>query len=126
MPAVYADEAYYLGVYGGTSIEPGGIATALSRASRHIDSLTFNRIVGRGFDNLTAFQQSVIRQVACGLADFEEDNAELIGSVLAGYSINGVSMQLSRGWNIHVENGVAMPAALYGMLAQTGLTCRLI
>lgn len=126
MPAVYADAVYYTDVYGGTAIEADSLGAALDRASRHIDSLTFNRIAARGFDSLTDFQQSIIRKVVCGLADFEEDNAELIGSVLAGYSINGVSMQLSRGWNIHVENGVAMPAALYGMLAQTGLTCHLL
>lgn len=126
MPAVYADEAYYHDVYRGTDIEPDSLGAALARASRHIDSLTFNRIAARGFNSLTDLQQSVIRQAVCALADFEEDNAELIGSVLAGYSVNGVSMQLSKGWNIHVENGVAMPSALYGMLAQTGLTCRLL
>lgn len=126
MLTVYADEVYYMDVYKGTAIEADRLGAALNRASRHIDSLTFNRIAARGFDSLTVFQQSTIRQAVCSLADFEEDNAELIGSVLAGYSINGVSMQLSRGWNIHVENGVAMPAALYGILAQTGLTCRLI
>ena len=34
-----------------------GVGSLLFPASRHIDSLTYNRIVGQGFSNLTPFQQ---------------------------------------------------------------------
>ena len=37
----------------------------------HIDTLTYNRIVGRDFENLTKFQQDIIKEVVCKLADFE-------------------------------------------------------
>lgn len=49
---------------------------ALKQASRHIISLTYNRIVGGDFSNLTAFQQDVIQDVVCQQADFEWENAD--------------------------------------------------
>ncbi|WP_411337221.1 hypothetical protein [Ruminococcus gauvreauii] len=97
----------------------------LKRASRHIDSLTYNRIVGRGFNNLTPYQQEIIKEVCCAQADFEYQNADEIESVLQSYSINGVSAQFGGGWNTHIENGVMMRADVYSMLTQTGLCCRL-
>ena len=33
----------------------------LRQASRHIDALTFNRIVAKGFDNLTEFKRGCIQ-----------------------------------------------------------------
>ena len=71
---------------------------ALRQASRHIDSLTYNRIVGQGFSNLTPFQQDLIREVVCQQADFETENADEINTVLQSYSINGVSMQFGNSW----------------------------
>uniref|UniRef100_UPI000AC19440 hypothetical protein n=1 Tax=Clostridium sp. NkU-1 TaxID=1095009 RepID=UPI000AC19440 len=53
----------------------------LRQASRHIDSLTYNRIVGRGFSNLTEFQKEVIQEVICQQADFEYENADEIGTI---------------------------------------------
>lgn len=127
MLETYATYAYYTDIHHGTAIEgQEDIELALERASRHIDTLTFNRIVAEGFDRLTPFQQDILKRVTCELADFETDNADMISSVLSSYSINGVSMQMSSGWNIRLEKGVAMPAALYSMLSQTGLTYRLI
>ena len=94
-------------------------------ASRHIDSLTYNRIVGQGFSNLTPFQQDLIREVVCQQADFETENADEINTVLQSYSINGVSMQFGNSWNVFTDKGVAMKRDVYAMLCQTGLCCRL-
>ena len=67
----YATPEYYTDTYGGTLILENDIARALQIASRHIDSLTYNRIVGRGFSSLTQFQQDIIQDVVCQQADFE-------------------------------------------------------
>ena len=83
------------------------------QASRHIDSLTYNRIVGRGFSNLTRFQQDIIQDVVCQQADFETENADEINSILSSYSINGVSAQFGSSWNIFTDKGVAMKRDLY-------------
>ena len=123
----YVDEQFYRDVYKGVSIPSDDIGRMLTQASRHIDSLTFNRIVARGFDNLTAFQQDIIKEVICRQADFEFDNADIIDTVLQGYSINGVSMQFNgNGWNVYADKGVAIKKDLYSLLSQTGLTSRLV
>lgn len=96
----------------------------LISASRHIDSLTFNRIVAKGFENLTEFQQEIIKTVCFDMANFECENQDLINSVLQSYSINGVSMQFGSSWNIAVVNGVAIRRDTYNLLMQTGLCYR--
>ena len=72
----YVTYEYYCDVYKGTVIPMSELDKALRQASRHIDSLTYNRIVGRGFSNLTAFQQETIQEVVCQQADFEYENLE--------------------------------------------------
>ena len=121
----YASPGYYQGTYEGTLIEDDDLKKALVQASRHIDSLTYNRIVGRGFSNLTRFQQDIIQDVVCQQADFETENADEINSILSSYSINGVSAQFGSSWNIFTDKGVAMKRDLYALLCQTGLCCRL-
>lgn len=98
--------------------------TDLLQASRHVDSLTYNRIVATGFDNLTEFQQDVIKEVVCRQALFEVENADAISSVLSSYSINGVSMSFGSAWNVFVEHGIAMRRDVYALLQQTGLCYR--
>lgn len=121
----YVDADYYTNIYGGT-ISPQGLTAALRQASRHIDRLTFNRITGAGFEALTPFQQDIIKEVVCLQADFEHENAQMIDSVLSGYSINGVSVQFGESWNVYTDKGVAMRKDVYAMLEQTGLCCRLL
>lgn len=121
----YASPGYYQGKYEGTLIEDDHLKKALVQASRHIDSLTYNRIVGRGFSSLTQFQQDIIQDVVCQQADFETENADEINSILSSYSINGVSAQFGSSWNIFTDKGVAMKRDLYALLCQTGLCCRL-
>jgi hypothetical protein len=98
----------------------------LYTASRHIDSLTFNRILKIGYENLTDFQKEILGEVCKKQALFEYENADFIGSILSSYSINGVSMNLdTNGWNVFVQSGVIMQRDTYEMLKQTGLCCRL-
>ena len=120
----YADVAYYRDQYGGTLADEEA-EKAIFTASRHIDSMTFNRIAGKGFDNLTEFQKEMIRYAACKQADFEKENESLINSILSSYSLNGVSMGIDPdGWNVTVRNGVVMQSDTYSVLEQTGLCCR--
>ena len=121
----YASEAYYTDRYEGSVIAEDDIRKALLQASRHIDSLTYNRIVSQGFSNLTEFQQDIIKEVVCKQAEFEYENADMIESVLSGYSINGVSVQFGESWNVGTSKGVAMRKDVYSLLCQTGLCCSL-
>lgn len=45
----YVTPDYYTDTYDGSVIPEDELERALKQASRHIDSLTYNRIVGRGF-----------------------------------------------------------------------------
>ena len=127
MPYIpYATEVYYESGYGGSLIPGDGLRRLLIQASRHIDTLTYNRIVGRGFDNLTEFQKNVIQEVVCRQAEFEYENADEISSVLSSYSINGVSAQFGSSWNVFTDRGIAMKRDDYALLCQTGLCCGLL
>lgn len=121
----YATPGYYREVYKGSIIPEEDLDKKLKQASRHIDTLTYNRIVAQGFCSLTEFQQELIREVTCQQADFEHENDDEINTILAGYSINGVSAQFGSSWNVITQNGVAMKRDTYSLLSQTGLCCRL-
>jgi len=121
----YVTPNYYKEIYKGRTVPEDEQERALRQASRHIDSLTYNRIVGRGFSNLTEFQQEVIQEVVCLQADFEHENADEINTILSSYSINGVSAQVGSSWNVLMDKGVAMKRDVYAQLSQTGLCCRL-
>lgn len=127
MPYIpYATELYYESGYGGSLIPEDSLRRFLIQASRHIDTLTYNRIVGRGFDNLTEFQKNVIQEIVCRQAEFEYENADEISSVLSSYSINGVSAQFGSSWNVFTDRGIAMKRDDYALLCQTGLCCGLL
>jgi len=121
----YATAEYYRETYGGSTIPDDELNRALNQSSRHIDSLTYNRIVGRGFSSLTPFQREIISGVVCQQADFEYENADEISTILSSYSINGVSAQFGSSWNVFTDKGIAMKRDVFALLSQTNLCCRL-
>ena len=122
----YAEQAYYFGTYQGDVLSYDDAYKWLLQASRHIDSLTYNRIIDRGFSALTEFQQETIREVCCRQAVFEYQNKDIFDMILSGYSINGVSMQFGENWNVTIQKGIPMRRDVYGQLCQTGLCCGVI
>lgn len=120
---MYADYEFYSVEYYGQMPQEEA-TSALKQASRHIDALTYNRIKGRGFESLTAFQQDIIKEVACMMADFEHNNADMINSLINSYSINGASISFSgEGANYKLVNGIVVQRDIYAYLCQTGLCC---
>lgn len=119
---MYATVDYYKETYKGTLEDA---EKALKQASRHIDTLTFNRIVGKGFENLTDFQQGIIKECACLMADWETENADYISSVLTSYSLNGASMAFTgSSASATVINGIAVSRDIYQHLQKCGLCTR--
>ncbi|MEG2503266.1 MAG: hypothetical protein RSB44_01115 [Carnobacterium sp.] len=116
----YVDKAYYTTVFKG-SIPDIDQNKYLNKASRHVDTLTYNRLIGC---RLTAFQDDIIKDVVCQLAEFEYENKTVLDSIVTTYAINGISMTFGDSWNVKVMNGVAIPTELYNLLSQTGFTCR--
>lgn len=115
---MYLEPSEYQG-----SIPAEQLESRLRRACRDIDSLTFNRIVSAGFENLTEFQQGLVKEAVQLHVDFCYDNAELLDSPLSAYSINGVSMSFDKS-KIVTEGSVTTSNEVYGLLMQTGLCYR--
>ena len=121
---MYADFEYYKNTYKG-NLEELDAEKALKQAERHIDALTFNRIVDKGFNNLTEFQQGIIKECECLMADWEEENADYINSMLSSYSLNGASMSFTgNSAGATVVNGIAVSRDIYSHLKKCGLCCR--
>lgn len=121
---MYAGIEYYKNTYKG-NLEDTEIEKALEKASRHIDTLTYNRIVEKGFDNLTEFQQGIIKECECLMADWETENTDYINSMLSSYSLNGASMSFTgQSASATVVSGVAVSREIYSHLQKCGLCTR--
>lgn len=121
---MYADFEYYKNTYKG-NLEESDAEKALKQAERHIDALTFNRIVDKGFNNLTEFQKGIIKECECLMADWEEENADYINSMLSSYSLNGASMSFTgNSAGATVVNGIAVSRDIYSHLKKCGLCSR--
>lgn len=123
---MYSDYEYYKDTYKGNLDEQDAVK-ALQKASRHIDTLTYNRVVAVGFDNLTDYQQGIIKECACLMADWETENKDYIESLLSSYSLNGASMSFTgTSASAVVQNGVAVSRDILSHLQKCGLCCRIL
>ena len=121
---MYAGIEYYKNTYKG-NLEDTEIEKALEKASRHIDTLTYNRIVAVGFENLAEHQQGVIKECECLMADWETENEDYINSMLSSYSLNGASMSFTgQSASATVVSGVAVSREIYSHLQKCGLCTR--
>ena len=121
---MYAGIEYYKNTYKG-NLDNADAEKALEKASRHIDTLTYNRIVGIGFDNLTEYQQGIIKECECLMADWETENTDYINSMLSSYSLNGASMSFTgQSASATVVSGVAVSREIYSHLQKCGLCTR--
>lgn len=123
MSTVYATELDYLKL---NAALPDNFPQLAEKASRAIDTLTFNRIVDTGFDSLTEFQQQTITECCCDIVKFYDDNADMLDMVFNSYSINGVSMQLDFNAALYKRSGVLIRSSTYNRLMTTGLCCGVI
>ena len=122
----YIAPEYYRDVYKGETIPQDQEEKHLLQASRHIDTLTYNRVVECGFSTLSEFQKKVLAGVICKQAEFEYENREIFDMILQSYSINGVSMQFGDSWNVELQKGIPIRRDVYAELCQTGLCSRLM
>lgn len=117
----YVDENYYNLAFGG-KVNEEEISPFLQRASDAIDSMTYNRITGKGFNNLTKFQQDKIKKAVCHHAEFMYQYGEYLNSPLSGFSAGSISVSI----NTENLNGISTTSQVIQYLNQSGLTCRVI
>ncbi|MFR1708933.1 MAG: hypothetical protein ACLSV2_08540 [Clostridium sp.] len=116
----YVDSTYYKDIFGGTILPDVSINQSLERASDQINTLTYNRIVGKGFNNLTEFQKDKIKKAVCIHAEFVEQYGDYIDMPLSGFSAGSTSVS----FNANKVNGITTTQEVLNYLKQTGLTCR--
>lgn len=109
-------------LYGSGSIPDEKQEQALEQASDEIDILTYSRIIGLGFDNLTPFQQLRVKKAVCQHADFRYRYGDFLDVPFTGYGAGSISM--SFGENKDGGGGLKTSDAVLNLLKATGLTDR--
>lgn len=122
----YATSEYYLTSFKGKLLPSDEIDKYLQEATEKIDSITFNRIVGRGFDNLTEFQKEKVQKAVCYQAEyiftngFNDENKQDISS----YSVLDISVNVNTDKQKTQAEKEYMSEKAYDLISKTGLTTR--
>ncbi|WP_028560676.1 hypothetical protein [Paenibacillus pinihumi] len=107
--------------YGNGNIPADQLDKELQRASDQVDSMTYNRIVARGLNSLTAFQRLNVIKAVCQQADYAYQYGDYLDAPLAGYSAGSVSVSFKA---VEGAGGVRTTDAVLGLLRATGLSNR--
>ena len=122
----YVTKGYYSNDFNGTTIPDDEIEKYLELAQEKIDSITFNRIVKIGFDNLTTFQQKKIKMAVCYQAEyifsngFNNENKPDIAS----YSVLDISVNVESNKAKTKAEKACMSESAYDLIVKTGLTTK--
>ncbi len=117
----YVDYEYYKDTYKGTLDEETALKI-LEEASGEVDKLTYGRIRKKGFENLTEYQQGLIKKAICYQADFINIYCSYLSTPLGGFSIGDVSLSFSK--ENQGPGGIITDKKTLNYLSQTGLTSR--
>lgn len=117
----YVDYEYYRDTYKGT-LEENVAIKLLEEASDQVDRLTYGRIRARGFNNLTEYQQEMVKKAVCYQVDFINSYGDYLNTPLSGYSIGDVSLSFSQ--ENQGAGGIIADKKTLDYLAQTGLSTR--
>ncbi len=121
---LYVDKEYYLNVFKGDIIPDKSIEKYLELSQEKIDSITFNRIVAIGFDNLTEFQKDKISKAICYQADYiyqngynDENNRDI-----SAYNVLDISVSVDNSNNNKtIAQKINMSEMAYDLVHKTGL-----
>lgn len=125
---LYVNEKYYSNKFNGNILPEDEIEKYLKLAQEKIDSITFNRIVAIGFNNLTKFQQEKIGDAICYQAEYictngynNENNRDV-----SSYSVLDISVSVDNSnSNKTIAQGKNMSEMAYDYVHKTGLDSKL-
>lgn len=125
---LYVDKKYYSAEFKGNKVPIDEIEKYLRLAQEKIDSITFNRIVAIGFNNLTKFQQEKIKDAICYQAEYiyvngynNEDNRDV-----SSYSVLDISVSVDNSNNDKtIAQRKNMSEMAYDYVHKTGLDSKL-
>ena len=125
---LYVSKEYYQKNFEGNKIPDKEIEKILKLAQNKIDRITFNRIVGIGFDNLTDFQKEKVRDAICYQANyiFENGYNNENNSDISSYSVLDISVSVqTKDDNSKTKAELEYMSELaYDAIVQTGLMQR--
>lgn len=123
---LYVDKKYYLNTFKGSLLSDDEIDKYLKLAQEKIDSITFNRIVKIGFNNLTNFQKEKISKAICCQAEYvkrngynNEENRDI-----SSYSVLDISVSVDSSKK-SIAQKLSMSEIAYDYVHKTGLDSRL-
>lgn len=127
---LYANEDYYTDYFEGNILPEEEIEKYLKSAQEKIDSITFNRIVKIGFNNLTDFQKEKVKDALCYQAEYifengynNEDNSDISSYDVLDINISIKSKDAKEKTKAEKEN---MSEAAYDLIHKTGLDSRIL
>lgn len=125
--SLYVSKEYYQETFRG-KIPEEDVDKYLKLAENKINRITFNRIVGKGFDNLTEFQKEKVREAVCYQADYicdngysNEDNSDISSYSVLDISVSVQAKDINSKTQAEVEH---ISELAYDAIVQTGLTQR--
>lgn len=125
---LYVNEKYYSDEFSGVKLPDDEIEKYLKLAQEKIDSITFNRIVAIGFDNLTEFQKEKIKEAICYQAEyiFENGYNNENNRDISSYSVLDISVSKDNsGSNKTLAERNNMSEMAYDYINKTGLDSKL-
>lgn len=125
---LYVNKEYYSNEFNGNKLPNEEIEKYLKLAQEKIDSITYNRIVAVGFDNLTEFQKEKIKEAICYQAEYiytngynSEDNRDI-----TSYSVLDISVNVDNSsGNKSIAQKNNMSEMAYDYIHKTGLDSKL-
>ena len=105
---MYATPEYYTADYSGTLISQDELPKALKDAEYSIDHLCFGRIKGKGYSNLSPYQQALIKRAVCLQADY-----------IKQYGAGSTKVEMA---NV-TYGGISTTQEIINLLEDTGLRC---
>lgn len=124
--SLYVDKEYYINTFKGKELVGEEIDKYLKLSQEKIDSITFNRIVKIGFDNLTDFQKEKVIDAICYQAEYIKENGynNSNGSI-ASYSVLDISVNVDK-TSMTIAEQKHMSEEAYDAIHKTGLDCPII
>ena len=117
----YADNDYYNNEFFGERkiSDPKELNKKLILASQKIDEITYNRIVEKGFENLTSFQKEKIKDAVCYQANYILENG-IESTDIKSYSVLDINISVDKKETI--ANKLNVSEIAYNYIKQTGLS----
>lgn len=98
---------------------PPNLDRLLIQAADDVDAVTFNRIRGLGFTNLTAYQQEMVKKAVCHQAEYLASYGQYEG--ISSFSAGSISVSMNQENKV---NGRRLGSKAIECLSGTGLTSR--